>query len=132
MDSGYSNVTELLVAWGAGDAKALELLMPVVYDHLHQLAHRYMAGERPGHTLQASALVNEAYLRLVDSRRIQWHDRTHFYVLAAQTMRRILIDSARARGNRKRGGEWRRTTFDDGVLSTQPELDLVALDDALT
>src|SRR5215831_18592868 len=95
MESSDSNVTELLVAWGAGDAKALEALMPLVYDHLHQLARHYMAGERPGHTLQASALVNEAYLRLVDSRRVQWHDRTHFFVLAADDA----ADSHRLRAN---------------------------------
>jgi RNA polymerase sigma factor (TIGR02999 family) len=132
MGSGDSNITELLVAWGAGDAQALEALMPLVYAHLHQLARHYIAGERPGHTLQASALVNEAYLRLVDSRGVQWHDRTHFFVLAAQMMRRILIDSARAHCNQKRGGGWRRTTLDDGVFANQSDLDLVALDDALT
>jgi RNA polymerase sigma-70 factor, ECF subfamily len=83
MASGGSNITELLVAWGGGDRKALEALMPLVYEHLRQLARHYMVRERRGHTLQTSALVNEAYLRMVDSRRVQWQNRAHFFVLAA-------------------------------------------------
>jgi RNA polymerase sigma-70 factor (ECF subfamily) len=107
-------------------------LTPLVYDHLHKLAQHYMAGERPGHPLQATALVNEAYIRLIDSGRVAWQDRNHFFVLAAQLMRRILVDFARSHLNQKRGGALRRTTLDEGLLiSSQPDADLVALDDAL-
>jgi RNA polymerase sigma factor (TIGR02999 family) len=125
-------ITRLLVAWGAGDANALAELTPLIYDHLHRLARHYMAGERPGHTLQATALVNEAYLRLVDSSRVRWQNRTHFYVLAAQLMRRILVDFARSRGGQKRGGGVHKTSLDEAlVISGSPDPDLVALDDAL-
>jgi RNA polymerase sigma factor (TIGR02999 family) len=132
LESSAPNITELLVAWNGGDAKALDALTPLVYDHLHKLARHYMAGERPGHTLQATALINEAYVRLIDSRRVAWQDRTHFFALAAQLMRRILVDFARARGQGKRGGGLHRSTLDEAVLvSSQPDQDLVALDDAL-
>ena len=132
MESASVNITELLIAWSGGDAKSLEALTPLVYDHLHKLARHYMAGERPGHTLQATALVNEAYIRLIDARRVEWHNRAHFFVLAAQLMRRILVDFSRSRGNQKRGGGVHRTTLDEALLvSSQPDSDLVALDDAL-
>jgi len=98
-------VTGLLRAWGAGDAAALEQLIPLVHDELRRLARRFMAGERAGHTLQPTALVNEAYLRLVDLRQMQWQDRAHFLAMAARFMRRILVDAARAKGYRKRGGD---------------------------
>jgi RNA polymerase sigma factor (TIGR02999 family) len=133
MDPESPNLTELLLAWGAGDANALDALTPLVYDHLHRLARHYMAGERPGRTLQATALVNEAYLRLVDSGRVRWQNRAHFFALAAQLMRRILVDAARSRGNRKRGGDLHRTTLDEALMvSGHPDPDLVALDEALT
>ncbi len=132
MGSEASGITDLLLAWGAGDSNALDALTPMVYDHLHRLARHYMAGERPGQTLQATALVNEAYLRLVDSGRVRWHNRAHFFALAAQLMRRILVDAARARGNQKRGGDLHKTALDEAlVISSRPDPDLVALDDAL-
>lgn len=132
MGSPTANITELLTAWSGGDAAALEALTPLVYDHLHRLAKHYMARERPGHTLQATALVNEAYVRLVDGSRVAWRDRNHFFVLAAQLMRRILVDFARAHLNQRRGGSRRRTTLDEGLLiSSQPDAELVALDEAL-
>jgi RNA polymerase sigma-70 factor (ECF subfamily) len=127
-----NNITELLTAWSGGDAKALEALTPLVYNHLHKLAQHYMAGERPGHTLQVTALANEAFIRLIDSGRVSWQDRNHFFVLAAQLMRRILVDFARSHCIQKRGGGQHRTTLDEGLLiSTQPDAELVALDDAL-
>lgn len=133
MASGDSDITGLLLAWGDGDAKAFSALMPLVYDHLYRLARHYMAGERPGNTLQATALVNEAYLRLVDSQRVRWQNRTHFFALAAQLMRRILVDLARSRGAGKRGGDLDRITFDDGVaVCGRPDPDLITLNDALT
>ena len=132
MDPESPNLTELLLAWGAGDANALYALTPLVYDHLHRLARHYMAGERPDHTLQATVLVNEAYLRLVDSSRVRWQNRAHFFVLAAQLMRRILVDAARARGSQRRGGDLHRATLDEALMiSGHPDPDLVALDEAL-
>ena len=97
-------VTSLLKAWSSGDEQALEKLTPLVYRQLHQVARRYMAGERSGHTLQTTALVNEVYLRLVECGRVNWQDRAHFFAISAQLMRRILIDFARSRGYLKRGG----------------------------
>jgi RNA polymerase sigma factor (TIGR02999 family) len=132
MGSDDRLVTDLLLAWRQGDDGALSRLTPLVYDHLHRLAHHYIAGERPGHTLQATALVNEAYLRLVDCNRIEWHNRAQFFAVAAQLMRRILVDFARARGNQKRGGELHRTCLDEAlVVSDRPDPNLVALDEAL-
>lgn len=132
MESAGFNITGLLTAWSGGDAQALEALTPVVYDHLHKLAKHYMAREHPGHTLQATALVNEAYIRLVDSPRVAWQDRNHFFALAAKLMRRILVDFARSHLNQKRGGVRHRTTLDDALLvSSQPDSELVALDEAL-
>src|SRR5215475_7866630 len=97
-------VTQLLLEWGAGDQQALEKLMPVIYRELHRMARRYMAGERVGHTLQASALVNEAYLKLVDITRVEWKNRAHFFGVSAQMMRHILVDFARRKNYQKRGG----------------------------
>jgi RNA polymerase sigma factor (TIGR02999 family) len=126
-------VTELLLAWGQGDAAALEKLTPLVYRELHRLALRYIRGERPGHTLQATALVHEAYLRLVDGPRIPWQNRAHFFAVSAQMMRHILVDFARARNNQKRGGNLQRISFDDAlVIAEDQDADLVALDDALS
>ena len=125
-------VTDLLMAWGRGDASALNRLMPMVQEELHRLARREMRGERPGHTLQTTALVNEAYLRLIDAHRVRWQDRAHFFALSARIMRRILVDHARSRNYQKRGGGAVNVTLDDIVVAS-PErgADLVALDDAL-
>jgi RNA polymerase sigma-70 factor (ECF subfamily) len=126
-------VTHLLKAWKAGDEEALAKLTPLVYDELHRTARRYMAGERAGHLLQATALVNEVYLRLVDFEEIDWQDRTHFFAVSAQLMRRILVDFSRTRGCRKRGSGIPHISLDDTpALCTEPDPDLVALDDALT
>jgi RNA polymerase sigma-70 factor, ECF subfamily len=125
-------ITQLLQAWGNGDQQALELLTPLVYKELHRLAERYMADERPGHTLQTTALVNEAYLRLVDVRGVSWQNRAHFFALCARTMRRILIDFARSRQYQKRGGDVVAVAIDEALeVVEQPSVNLVALDDAL-
>ena len=126
------DVTELLQGWSDGDQAALEKLMSLVYDELHRLAKRYMAQEERGHILQTTALVNEAYLRLVDSRQMNWRNRAHFFAVAAQLMRRILIDYARSRRSLKRGAESPRVSLDEAPAVTQePRPDLLALDDAL-
>jgi RNA polymerase sigma-70 factor (ECF subfamily) len=120
------------VAWGHGDKSAFDRLIPLVHTELHRLARRYMAGERAGHTLQTSALVNEAYLRLIDITQVHWQNRAHFFAMAARTMRRILVDSARARGNQRRGGDVVKVALDDAlVVGTDRRDDLVALDEAL-
>jgi len=125
-------VTSLLLAWGQGDKAALDALVPLVHQELRRLAHRYMAGERTGHTLQTTALVNEAYLRLVDCRQVRWQDRTHFFAVSAQLMRRILVDFARSRHYQKRGAGVRPVSLDENlVLGDEKTADLVALDDAL-
>ncbi|MGO9240585.1 MAG: sigma-70 family RNA polymerase sigma factor [Bryobacteraceae bacterium] len=131
-DAGAAgDVSQLLRAWSGGDQGALEKLTPVVYDELHRLARRYMAGERPGHSLQATALVNEAYMRLVDYRRMQWQDRAHFFAVSAQLMRRILVEHAR-RHNLKRGGDLQQVSLEKAaVVDSGRATDLVALDDAL-
>jgi RNA polymerase sigma-70 factor (ECF subfamily) len=127
-----ANVTELLVAWGRGDEGALDVLAPLVHQELHRLAARYMAGERPGHILQATALVNEAYLRLVDWKGVRWQNRAHFFAMAAQIMRRILVDNARARARAKRGGAPLHVSLSEAEqVSLGKSVDLVALDDAL-
>jgi RNA polymerase sigma-70 factor (ECF subfamily) len=127
-----SHVTELLLAWEQGDRSALDRLLPLVQQELRRLARRQMRGERRNHTLQTTALVNEAFLRLVDLRRIRWKDRAHFFALSARLMRRVLIDYARSRNYQKRAGGALTITFDDAVIAP-PEraLDLIALDDAL-
>lgn len=125
-------VTELLQAWRQGDEAALDRLLPVVHRELRRLARRYMFRERSGHTLQATALVNEAYLRLVNARQVDWKNRAHFFALSAQVMRRILVDSARAHNDQKRGGGNPRVTLDEDFMGAQEKChDLVALDDAL-
>lgn len=127
------DVTRLLLAWRSGDARALEQLVPLVYAELHRLAHRQMRGERPRHLLQTTALVNEAYLRLVDSDRVRWQNRAQFFAISAQLMHRILVDAARARGSLKRGGEGRHFALDDvALVSHERDAALMALDDALT
>jgi RNA polymerase sigma factor (TIGR02999 family) len=128
-----ADVTHLLLAWSDGDRAALDQLMPIVYAELRRLAHRQLAGERPDHTLQTTALVNEAYLRLVDQSSLQWRDRAHFFAGAARIMRHILVDYARARHNAKHGGRAIKVTLDEAAeVSTERAADLVALDDALT
>jgi RNA polymerase sigma factor (TIGR02999 family) len=125
------DVSALLQAWTDGDQRALARLTPIVYDELHRLAHRYLKGERADHSLQTTALVNEAYLRLVDYTRMQWQNRAHFLAVAAQAMRRILVDRARRR-NVKRGAGVDHVSLDgDAVLCTDRADDFVALDDAL-
>jgi RNA polymerase sigma factor (TIGR02999 family) len=124
-------LTRLLLAWGAGDEQALDDLLPVVYQELYNIARRYMAGERPDHTLQASALVNEAYLRLVDVRQMQWQNRAHFFGVCAQLMRRILVDFGRRRHYLKRGGGVKPLNLSEDLLIGAQTTNLVALDDAL-
>ena len=125
-------ITQLLQAWSGGDEKALERLTPLVYNELHRTAQRYMARERPGHTLQATALIDEVYLRLVDCDGVNWQDRNHFFAVCARLMRRILTDFARSRNYLKRGGGAKRITFDESLhVSPEPDGDLVALDHAL-
>ena len=125
-------VTELLLAWSQGESSALNELMPLVHDELQRLAHRYMAGERRGRTLQTTALVNEAYLRLVDCSRVRWQNRAHLFAVSAQLMRRILVDFARSRAYQKRGACARRLSLEKSpdILETA-DPDLIALDDAL-
>jgi len=108
-----ADITGLLLAWNDGDKQALNQLMPLVEHELHRLAHHYMAGERPGHLLQTTALVNEAYLRLIDSNRVRWQNRAHFFAVAAQLMRQILVDHARSHRASKRGGDVYKVTLDE-------------------
>ena len=125
-------LTGLLLAWREGDDDALRQLIPALEGELRRLARRYMAGERAGHTLQATALVNEAYVRLIDTRRVNWQNRAHFLAMAARVMRRILVEGARAKGYQKRGGDAVRVTFDESLpVSNGFDRDLVALNDAL-
>lgn len=126
------DVTQLLIAWGEGDESARDQLMPLVYEELHRLAHKHIRKERPGHTLQTSALVNEAFVRLVNQKEVHWQNRAHFFAIAAQMMRRILVDYARSRSYAKRGGHARQVTLnEDLALSDQRSADVVALDEAL-
>jgi RNA polymerase sigma factor (TIGR02999 family) len=124
-------VTDLLLAWSSGDESALQQLIPLVRVELRRLARRHMRAERAGHTLQTTALVNEAYIRLIDLSRVQWQDRAHFFAMSARLMRRILVDHARARRFVKRGGGARVIPFDEAAVSFERGADLVALDDAL-
>src|ERR1700704_1409039 len=125
-------VSQLLAAWSDGDRSALDKLLPLVADELHRLAHRYMSREREGHTLQTTALVNEAYLKLIDQRNVHWQNRAHFFGIAAQIMRRILVDHARTKKRAKRGGSDVRVSFSEATLKSPGQnLDIVALDEAL-
>src|ERR1700722_18192714 len=125
------DVSGLLVAWSGGDRGALEKLAPIVYDELHRLARHYMQHERPGHSLQATALVNEAYMRLVDYKRMQWQNRAHFFAVSAQLMRRILVEHAR-RHNLKRGGGVQHMSLEEAAeVGGDRAADLVALDEAM-
>lgn len=126
-------VTQLLLAWSQGEQTALQKLIPLVHAELSRLAHHYMSGERTDHTLQTTALVNEAYLRLVDSSQVRWQNRAHFFAVSAQLMRRILVDFARSRNYLKRGGGAQQVMLDEAMLiSKGPDIDVVALDDALS
>jgi len=132
LSASSHDVTQLLKAWSAGDEAALDKLVPLVYRELHRAARRYMAGERSEHTLQTTALINEAYLRLVDFQHISWRNRAQFFGICAQLMRRILVDFARARGSQKRGGDGSHLPLDETlIVSSEPRADLIALDDAL-
>jgi RNA polymerase sigma factor (TIGR02999 family) len=126
-------VTALLQAWSAGDRTALDRLVPIVHAELRRLARRYMRQERAGHTLQTTALINEAYIRLVDAQSVNWQNRAHFFGISARVMRQVLVDFARRRGYQKRGGGEQRVPFDEALLVAEtPDQDLVALDEALT
>jgi RNA polymerase sigma factor (TIGR02999 family) len=132
MSPSPQQVTQLLVAWGDGDQAARDELMPLVYEELRRLAHQCLRRERPGHTLQTSALLNEAYLRLVDQKNIHWQDRSHFFGIAARLMRQVLVDYARKRRYAKRGGDARRVSLDEAMIASEERAaDVVALDDAL-
>ena len=128
-----NEITELLLSWGSGDKEALVQLIPIVYEELHRLAQHQLAGERTGHTLQTTALVNEAYVKLVDQKRVKWQSRFHFFSVAAKLMRRILIDYARSRQFAKRAGGGSALPLDEAIVMT-PEraLELIDLDEALT
>jgi RNA polymerase sigma factor (TIGR02999 family) len=132
MELPAQQLTQLLQAWSEGHEDALEQLMPVVYDDLHRLARRYMSDERPGHTLQPTALVNEAYMRLLDSSHPSWQSRAHFFAVCGRIMRRILVDWARSRQALKRGSNVQPLELEEAVAITgRPGADLVAIDDAL-
>src|SRR5687768_5849309 len=126
-------ITQMLLDWSGGDKAALERMMPIVYGELHRLAHRYMNRENRGHTLQTSALVNEAFLRLVDQRSVKWNSRAHFFAIAAQMMRRILVDYARSHLYAKRGAGAIHVSLDHaGLVANEPSAEVTALDEALT
>jgi RNA polymerase sigma-70 factor (ECF subfamily) len=127
-----ADLTGLLLDWAQGDQAAFDRLLPLVQQELRQIARKHMAGERAGHTLQPTALVNEAYLRLIDLQRVSWQDRAHFFAMASRLMRRVLVDAARGKRYQKRGGGARRVTFIESETPAQaPDYDVVALDEAL-
>src|SRR6266550_2110796 len=133
MASDSDNVTRLLLEWSDGNQQALEEMLPLIYDELRHLAHNFLYRERPGHTLQTTALVHEAYLKLIDQRDARWQNRAHFFAIAAQAMRRILIDSARKHVAVKRGRGGEKLPLDEAAsISIEPDTDLLALDEALT
>jgi RNA polymerase sigma factor (TIGR02999 family) len=126
------NITHLLKEWSDGDQRALDRLTPLVYEELRHQAARYLRRERPGHTLQTTALINEAYLRLIDAKDVRWQSRAHFFAVAANLMRRVLVDHARRRDAEKRGGSQIRLTLDEGLaVARNSEVDLLAIDEAL-
>ena len=132
VSSDDKNITELLVGYGQGDKEALDQLMPIVYEELRRQAARYLRKERPGHTLETTALIHEAYVRLVDQRHVQWQNRAHFFGIAAQLMRRILVDHARTKKRVKRGGSDIKVSLADANIAVKgQDLDVVALDEAL-
>jgi len=133
MEPSASQVTQLLKAWSDGEQDALDRLMPLVYQELRRLAQTYMSHERPGHILQTTALVNEAYLRLIDTEQANWRNRAHFFAACSQVMRRILVDWARSRLASKRAGEFQPLQLEEALLvASEPDPDLVALDEAVT
>lgn len=133
MTTSPQDVTQLLAAWRDGDQEALDKLMPLVYDELRRIASRYMKRERAGHTLQTTALVNEAYVRMVGHQNVDWQNRAHFFGVAASVMRHLLVDRARANGRVRRGANPQQVTLDEGVvISEQKDEELLALDEALT
>lgn len=126
-------ITRLLLDWGKGNKAALDKLMPIVYEELRRLARHYMRGQRPGHALQTTALVNEAYLKLIDSSRVQWQNRAHFFAISAQLMRRILVDFARSKNSLKRGGKFQQVDLNESMgIPIEEKTDLVGLDEALS
>ena len=129
-----SEITQMLREWNSGNPQALDNLLPLVYDELHRQARNYLRKERPGHTLQTTALINEVYLKLVDRRDVSWENRSHFFAVAAVAMRRILVDYARAKHSEKRGGDNIKLSLADAMSVATPEnsVDLIALDEALT
>lgn len=132
MSIASNEVTKLLNDWSGGDKSALDKLIPLVHAELKQLARRYMKRERVNHTLQTSALINEAYLRLINQKQVQWQNRTHFFAIASQLMRRVLVDHARTRGYAKRGGAVHNISFDEtAIASSERAAQLIALDEAL-
>ncbi len=134
MEQSSREITQLLQKWGDGDAEVLDRLLPLVYEELRRLASRYLRKERANHTLQTTALIHEAYLKLIDQREVRWQNRAHFFAIAAQAMRRILVDYARERHREKRGGAAENLPLDEAafVVSNERSVDLVALDEALT
>jgi RNA polymerase sigma factor (TIGR02999 family) len=133
MNESTHDLTRLLQAWRRGDSAALDKLVPLVYEELHRLAHCYMAREWANSTLQTTALIHEAYLRLVDANEIEWRNRVHFFAISANVMRRVLVEFARSRGSQKRGGGVRKISLEEtAILPAQPDEDLLALDTALT
>lgn len=132
MAASQHEVTDLLKQWRSGDKQALDKLTPLVYNELRRLAHRYIIRERPGHTLQTTALVNEAYLRLVEQKNVEWQSRAHFFAVSAQVMRHILVDYARQHASAKRGRDFEKVALDDqAVVSRERASELVALDEAM-
>jgi RNA polymerase sigma factor (TIGR02999 family) len=132
MSADSENVTQLLHDWSQGNQRALEELLPLIYNELRHLAHNFLYRERPGHTLQTTALVHEAYLKLIDQKDARWQNRSHFFAIAAQAMRRILIDSARRHAAMKRGGPQEKLSLDEvPEVSLEPNSKLLALDEAL-
>jgi RNA polymerase sigma factor (TIGR02999 family) len=132
MSESHGNITALLGQWQNGNQAALDELTPLVYKELRRLAQSYLSRERPGHTLQGTALVHEAYLRLIDQRQVQWRDRNHFFALSAELIRRILVDHARSKMAEKRGGDQVKLSLEEGMDAPVPgDVDLIALDDAL-
>jgi RNA polymerase sigma factor (TIGR02999 family) len=132
-DPRKPEITKMLREWGGGNQEVLDELLPLVYDELHRQAARFLRKERPGHTLQTTALIHEAYLKLIDQRSVKWESRTHFFAIAAQAMRRILVDYARAEHRKKRGGNDIKLPLDEAmtVASDEKSVDLIALDEAL-
>ncbi|PYS99490.1 MAG: RNA polymerase subunit sigma-70 [Acidobacteria bacterium] len=132
MDQRQPEITRILRAWSGGDREAVDSLMPLVYDELHKVAAQYLRKQRPDHTLQPTALVNEAYLKLIDISSVSWQDRAHFFAVASQTMRHVLVDHARSRKRDKRGGGAQKVSLDEAISFSQGnEVDLLSLDESM-